>query len=111
MTPALRPDDRLLVDPQAYRTTAPERGDVVVFEDPEVAGRTLIKRVAGVPADPIGPHGPVPVGSVYVLGDAPGVSRDSRAFGPVGLPALVGRAWFRYGPPGRRGPLTSDTIK
>jgi type IV secretory pathway protease TraF len=32
---------------------------------------------------------------------------DSRRYGPVPVEALVGRAWFRYGPLARIGPLTT----
>ena len=38
-----------------------------------------------------------------MLGDNAAVSLDSRRYGPVPLDALVGRAWFRYGPVSRIG--------
>ena len=46
----------------------------------------------------------VPVGHVFVLGDnrAPLASRDSRAFGPVPLAQVAGRAAWVVWPPGRR---------
>ena len=43
-------------------------------------------------------------GEAWLLGDAPG-SHDSRHYGPVTVDRLVGRAWFRYGPLRRIGPL------
>ena len=39
----------------------------------------------------------------WLLGDNGALSFDSRRYGPVPLEALVGRAWFRYGPPNRIG--------
>src|SRR4051812_30033774 len=42
----------------------------------------------------------VPEGSVFVMGDHRQNSFDSKAFGPVPIATLVGRAWFALGPQG-----------
>ncbi|HEU5149466.1 MAG TPA: signal peptidase I [Iamia sp.] len=49
-----------------------------------------------------GPRGvvEVPIGSLYVLGDARGESTDSRCFGPVPTSAVVGSVVGRTWPPG-----------
>jgi signal peptidase I len=93
MNPTLRPDDWLLVDPDAYRQQRPRAGELVVVRDPRSAGRLLVKRVGAVS----------PEGSFEVVGDAPGASTDSRSFGPVDAGALVGRPYFRYWPLRRAG--------
>lgn len=41
----------------------------------------------------------------FVLGDNPGDSRDSRAFGPVPGERVIGRVWFRIWPLGSLGPV------
>ena len=41
----------------------------------------------------------------FVLGDNPGDSRDSRAFGPVRGDRVIGRVWFRVWPIGSLGPV------
>ena len=41
----------------------------------------------------------------FVLGDNPGDSRDSRAFGPVRGDRVIGRVWFRVWPLGSLGPV------
>jgi signal peptidase I len=105
MRPELAPGDRLWVDPRPGRSFA--RGDVVVLGDPETPGRLLVKRVVGLAGDRPGPGTSVPEGNVYLEGDNPDLSRDSRAFGPVPLDAVVGLVWFRYAPADRRGPLTT----
>ena len=110
MRPDFEPGDRLLVEPTApTRAVAP--GDVIVLRDPEDGRRLLLKRVAAVPGEPA-PIAPVPgddlevpPSHLYVLSDQRVGTRDSRRFGPVPLSAVVGRVWFRYAPPGRRGPI------
>ncbi|MCI4362801.1 MAG: S26 family signal peptidase [Thermoplasmata archaeon] len=110
MVPSLLPGDRLYVDPQAYALTAPGRGDVVVVSDPEFRGRFLVKRVGAVGGEiPPGGGAPVPPGALWLEGDWGTVSRDSRNFGPIELGRVVGRAWWRYYPPERRGPIDGAT--
>jgi signal peptidase I len=101
MRPTLEPGDWLLVDPTTRAW--PRRGAIVVVREP--ASETLvIKRVAARPGDtirtPDGPHHLGPT-EAWLLGDARSDSVDSRSYGPVGVDRLIGRAWLRYGPPGR----------
>jgi hypothetical protein len=131
MAPALLPGDWLLLDPTGGRW--PRRGTIVVIREPGT-GILAIKRVAargrraggpspaavdpghaaggasaaaGEPAAsaPAGAGRPIDPREAWLLGDAPGDSIDSRTYGPLDADAYVGRAWFRYGPPGRIGPL------
>lgn len=101
MAPALRPGDRLVVVGPSrlgrWAKGGPQvaRGDVVAVRDPRAPGRVLVKRVAEVDRGS---------GAVTVLGDATGASTDSRDFGPVAGSLVVGRAVYRYAPPGRTGP-------
>ena len=99
MAPALLEGDRLLVVALPWRA-APAPGAVVALPDPRAPGRLLVKRVTGVDRSR---------GTVEVRGDAPHASTDSRTFGPVPLASVVGRAVYRYGPPGRSGPLGRPT--
>jgi signal peptidase I len=127
MLPALRPGDRLLVSPLSLRLRPLRPGDLVVFRDPERRGQLAIKRVVGLPAEPTSGRAadPARVGSaaaggasapdlpsrplgpreLLVAGDNLIESRDSRAYGPIARRRLVGRAWYRYWPPERRGRL------
>src|SRR5207244_4521991 len=70
----------------------PRVGEIVLLRDPREPERLMLKRVAAV-AD----------GACTVLGDRPEESTDSRAFGPVPLGNVLGRALFRYAPIGRIG--------
>jgi len=105
MEPALGPGDWLLIDPTLPRW--PRRGAVVVVREPW-SGLLAIKRIAAGPGDRVrtGPGAftlVLAADEAWLLGDNCGRSVDSRSYGPVPLAALVGRAWFRYGPPGRIG--------
>jgi signal peptidase I len=105
MQPAIEAGDWLLVDPSVR--TWPRRGTIVVFHEPDTQALAIKRLIAG-PGDRI----PFADGFLHLAddeawlqGDAPDVSRDSRQYGPVPVELLVGRAWFRYAPVGRIGPL------
>ncbi len=102
MAPALLAGDRLVVVGRPFGPPAwPEPGAVVAVRDPRDRSRVLVKRVARVDRAS---------GTLEVLGDAAERSSDSRIFGPVARSALVGRAVYRYAPPGRssRGPWPGE---
>ncbi len=86
MDPTLRDGDWLLVDPLAFRRSAPIVGQLVVANDPRALGRSVIKRIQAVGSD----------GSVALAGDHPAHLEDG-----IEVPAteLRGLPWFRYWPP------------
>ncbi len=88
MAPALRPGDFVIVDRQAFALRAPRPGDVVLAHDPRDPARMLVKRIASVNAD----------GGLWLAGDNPDDSTDSREFGPVPAGAIVGQVRWRYWP-------------
>ncbi|MBN1953469.1 MAG: signal peptidase I [Anaerolineae bacterium] len=124
MRPNLEYDQRIIVEKVSYLFHGPRRGDVVVID---VSGEPepLVKRVVGMPGETITmqdgriyidgallnetwaiqaggadlPPLQVPPHHVFVLGDNRGSSRDSRAFGPVPIDQILGRAWVIYWPP------------
>jgi nickel-type superoxide dismutase maturation protease len=100
MHPTLLEGDRLVVVAPLWGRGRLAPGDVVVVPDPRSPGRVLVKRVVGVDRA---------AGTVEVRGDAPDASTDSRSFGPVPAASVVGRVVYRYGPPGRSGPLPRPT--
>jgi signal peptidase I len=63
MEPTFHNWDYLLTDRLSYRIGEPKRGDVVIFRMPDEAGKTLIKRVVGLPGESIFASG----GSVRIV--------------------------------------------
>jgi signal peptidase I len=108
----------VLVNKIAYLFHTPERGDVIVFHEPDHPDRDLIKRVIGLPGDTIALDSSnvwvngtelnepyitakfnpetrsvtVPANDYFVMGDNRPNSEDSRYFGPVPKDNIVGKA-------------------
>ncbi len=130
MVPTLRPDDWIIA---LRRTRELERGDVVVFDDPTHGGRSLVKRVIGLPGERVGvdagrvtidgalladrwangtagPDGEWEIGAdaVWVLGDNRAHSRsDGRTLGPIPLSDIHWIVTARYWPRHRVGRVSS----
>lgn len=132
MIPTIELQDRVIANKFVYRFTEPERGDIVVLDDPTGSVDTLIKRVVGLggetvdildgkvlidgevldepythglPTEPMTLEMPyeIPDGSVWLMGDYRTNSADSRVFGAVPLSEIRGRAIFRFWPIDRIG--------
>jgi nickel-type superoxide dismutase maturation protease len=86
MLPLLKPGDEVLVNPRAYRGTAPRPGDIVVARHPFQPELKMIKRVSAV----------LDNGHYQLQGDNPAESNDSRMFGPVTGRHILGRVEGRF---------------
>jgi len=133
MQPLLGDDERIIVNKLVYRLHPIERGDVVVFWYPRDPSVSFIKRVVGLPGETVelrsgtlyvdgrridedyidpafrefdsSPPVHVPPGHYYVLGDHRSSSNDSRNWGEVPERYIYGKAFFRFWPLGRMGPI------
>ncbi|MFT7327865.1 MAG: signal peptidase I [Crocinitomicaceae bacterium] len=128
MFPTLENGDYLIIDEISYRTTEPERGDVVVFRYPTEHTRFLIKRVIGLPGENIAINGSkititqaddsviqlkenylngdfssygsweLEKDEYFVLGDNRQKSSDSRSWGVLDRNLIVGKTFLRLFP-------------
>lgn len=87
MLPLLKPGEDVLIDRQAYKGKIPQPQDLIVAFHPNKPELKIIKRIAIVNRDC----------GVFLLGDNPLESTDSRDFGVISLDALYGKVTSRFG--------------
>ena len=87
MAPRL-PSGALVVARSVNRATSLRIGDVVVARRPDRPELEIIKRIQAIDA----------AGAIFLAGDNPAASTDSRQFGPVTRDHIVARVRWRYWP-------------
>ena len=98
MEPTLGARDRVIVDLWTYRQRPPRPGEIVLLQGARPGSPTMVKRVA-LPPDGVWQPGR----TLWVLGDNPASSADSRQMGGIPLDRVVGRVVLLYWPPARVG--------
>jgi signal peptidase I len=96
MRPTLEPGDWAI----AIAAERVRPGDVVVVEHPERRGFEMVKRVVS-PPDARSPDGIDPADGVWVEGDEPSSSTDSRSLGALSVESVRGRVVVVWWPPSR----------
>ena len=132
MEPNFQQGECIMVNKVSYRSSAPQRGQVIIFDPPFDSPHPYIKRVIGLPGETVEiQDGQVSINDIpidepyifpeppqnnqdygpkvlsddeyFVLGDNRNNSNDSRAGWTVPRDNIIGRAWFIYWPPSRWG--------
>lgn len=85
MAPTFQDGDLLFLDTKAYQRTEPAARDIVVIRHPFHKDMLLIKRVVAFAQE--GKRAE----KVFVVGDNPCASTDSRTFGAVPLDSVQGK--------------------
>ena len=124
MEPTIMAKDRLIGSRLSYKSSDPERGDIIIFKYPDNEKILFIKRVIGLPGETVDIHdgyvfidgaildepyltvttegnfGPyeVPEGHFFMMGDNRNNSADSRYWTNTYLSRdkIVGKALFKY---------------
>jgi signal peptidase I len=126
MEPTLADQERVFVNRFAYKTNAPQRGDIVMLQYPLDPTRLFVKRIVAVGGERVriddgqvyvndvprddsfippanrsredwGPQA-IPADSYFVMGDRRNNSSDSRHWGFVPRKHIVGRVQYRWWP-------------
>jgi signal peptidase I len=126
MEPSLEDGQRLLVNKVVYHLREPQRGEIIVFHQPNGGSVDLIKRIIALPGDiveikegavyindsaidePYIKAAPsytmaeeeIPEGKYFVLGDNRNNSNDSHSWGELPQQNIIGKAWLSIWPPG-----------
>lgn len=126
MEPTFQEHEYLIIDEITYRFNDPQRGEVVVFRNPQNVRQFYIKRIIGLPGDTVKivqgtvfingveidekyiessnqssdsyPETTLEEGEFFVMGDNRANSLDSRYLGSVNERYLIGRVWVRGWP-------------
>ena len=80
MSPTLLPGESLLVQDDFYRNHPPQVGDIILLQHPMRPELIMVKRIHKIQNM-----------EIFVLGDNPSQSTDSRKFGPIQNINILGK--------------------
>jgi len=130
MEPNFQEGECIMVNKVCYRSSGPQRGEVIIFDPPFSSEYPFIKRVIGLPGETVEiedgkvsingtpldeeeyimapPNYTMPATEVseneyFVLGDNRNDSNDSHTGWTVPRDNIIGKAWFSYWPPSKLG--------
>jgi signal peptidase I len=125
MIPTFHEGECIMVNKVVYRSSEPQRGEVIVFNPPFDSPHPFIKRIIGLPGETVEIKDEtvfingiplveeyiaetpnymmsateIPENEYFVLGDNRNNSNDSHNGWTVPRDKIIGKAWFVYWPP------------
>jgi len=127
MEPNFHDGECIMVNKVCYRSSGPQRGEVIIFAPPFDSPHPFIKRVIGLPGETVEikdekvfidgipleeeyimaspsytmPATEVPENEYFVLGDNRNNANDSHNGWTMPRDNIIGKAWFTYWPPSK----------
>jgi len=96
MHPTLRNNSLIIVDKYLYKFFDIKRGDILIIK---IEREEVIKRLAYLPGENTefnGKNISLKNNEIYILGDNPKESIDSRNFGPVKTEQIIGKIFLSF---------------
>ncbi len=96
MLPTLKNNSMIIVDQYLYKLFTIKKEDILIFR---VENEEVIKRIHGLPGETIETKErqlTLKKDEIYVLGDNPKESIDSRMYGPLKINNIVGRIFLSF---------------
>lgn len=96
MHPTLKNNSLIIVDKYLYKLFEIKRGDILILA---IKDEEMIKRIAYLPGEKMEIEGHeinLKDDEIYVLGDNPKESIDSRNYGPVKTNNIVGKIFLSF---------------
>jgi len=96
MNPTLTNNSMIVVDKYMYKIFDIKRGDILILE---IEKEEVIKRLAFLPGEKADFNGKLvslKENEIYILGDNPKESIDSRNYGPVKTELIIGKIFLSF---------------
>jgi len=96
MNPTLTNNSMIVVDKYMYKIFDIKRGDILILE---IEKEEVIKRLAFLPGEKADFNGKLislNENEIYILGDNPKESIDSRNYGPVKTELIIGKIFLSF---------------
>ena len=96
MSPTINNNSLILIDRFLYRLGDINKGDILIFKINE---EEMVKRLSHLPGEKFEQKGnmiELKKDEIYVLGDNPKESIDSRNYGPIKTSSIIGKVFLSF---------------
>jgi signal peptidase I len=96
MSPTINNNSLILIDRFLYRLGDINKGDILIFKIKE---EEMVKRLSYLPGEKFEQNGnliELKKDEIYVLGDNPKESIDSRNYGPIKTSSIIGKVFLSF---------------